>query len=246
MKRKQAKLKELTHLRLWISLAVAVGALLSIVLQILHAPKAGGWVAMVVGGFPPASVVLCIELMTRIRVFRKLPAGVRILATTAVAGMAGVVSYTQQYQFIVHLGFEGRTATMFPLIIDGTMLVATISLVEVSGQVRALLDEIAELETAADEAAEMNAAQAAPVTATPAPVAPVADGKPGPNAQTRVRRDERARRAGLTPTAKGRTGGAPTGQRKPDRTPAPKQRTTEPTTAPEVAADVEPALTSAM
>lgn len=191
MKRKHAKLKSLRSLRTMISVVVIIGAALSVVLNVQHAPKAGGWVAQVVGGFPPISVFLCIELMTRVPVLRRLPAIVRITATGAVAVMAGWVSYEQQYEFIHRLGFTGRTATLFPLIIDGTMLVATVSLMEVSTQVRMLQEEIAELEAAAESPAVPVAGL--PVSMSVAQVVP-AQRKPGPNAVTAERRKEREAR----------------------------------------------------
>lgn len=194
MKRKLAKLKSLRRLRAMISVIVIIGATLSVVLNVQHAPKAGGWVAQVVGGFPPVAVFLCIELMTRVPVLRRLPATVRIAATAAVAVMAGWVSYEQQYEFIHRLGFTGRTAVLFPLIIDGTMLVATISLTDVSSHVRMIVEEIAELEAAAESPA---------VPVSVAEVVP-SQRRPGPNADTAKRREEREARTATAGTPRRR------------------------------------------
>lgn len=121
----------------------AIGIGLSVLLQVLHAPAAGGWVAMVIGGFPPVAVFLCVEMISRIPMSGKLGTIARISIASAVAGLAIWVSYEQQYDYVGSLGFGGYSVILFPLIIDGVMFVATLSLVEVTKTVRTTLEQIA-------------------------------------------------------------------------------------------------------
>lgn len=97
---------------------------------------------MVVGGVPPVAVFLCVEMISRIPIEGKLGAFTRIGIASAVAALAIVVSYEQQYDYVESLGFIGLSVVLFPLIIDGVMFVATLSLVEVTRIVRNLREEI--------------------------------------------------------------------------------------------------------
>lgn len=139
----EARLKHFRWTRWGVTFVFALGIGLSVLLQVLHAPAAGGWVAMVVGGVPPVAVFLCVEMISRIPIKGAWGAITRVIIASAVAGMAIAVSYEQQYDYIGNLGFEGISVILFPLIIDGVMFVATLSLVEVTRMVRLLREEIA-------------------------------------------------------------------------------------------------------
>lgn len=203
------------HFRLWVGVTfvLLLGIAFSVLLQVFHAPEQGGWVAMVVGGWPPFAAFLCVEIVTRIPIKGWLAAVARIGTTVAVAGFAMWVSYEQQYDYIQNLGFEGRTVVFFPLTIDGVMLVATISLVEVSRKVRALRREILELTMASvtpvapvvvsekpvEAQVEPETEKPEPVIIKPSVVVPTKGRpgrKPGPQEPPSVRRKGRNRYSG--------------------------------------------------
>ncbi len=130
------ELKHYRRLRWFVSVVVVIGIAVSVTLNVMHAPDNLG--AKLVGGFPPIAVFLCIELISRIPATSKALAIGRILGSTVVALIGVAVSYTQQMDFIRHLGFSGWHAVLFPSCIDGVMMVATLSLVEVARKIRAL------------------------------------------------------------------------------------------------------------
>ena len=156
---------------LWIFVTVITLAMIAVTvtLNVMHAPPS--WGARAVGGLPPVFVFFCIEMVARIPgTGRWLSAG-RITASIVVAALSFAISYQQQMEFVVSLGFVGWIAYVFPVIIDGVMIVSTLSLVEVTRKVRALRHALATTLTEAHTAAV--ASLSVPVVpATPAPVAP--------------------------------------------------------------------------
>lgn len=146
----QRKLKRYRRLRWGVTFVFVVGLGLSMLLQVLHAPEQGGWVAMVIGGFPPFAVFLCIEIISRIPIMQKLNAWARVIIALGVTGLAMWQSYEQQYAYVSGLGFTGSEAAKFPFIIDGVLFVATLSLVEVSRAIRDLTEEYLTTEVSSD------------------------------------------------------------------------------------------------
>lgn len=143
---------ELSHYRrLWIFVTVITVSLLglTVVLNVMHAPPT--WGARLIGGTPPVFVFFCIELISRIPTTSNALSWGRIVASVIVAGLSFAISYQQQMEFIHALGFAGWIAYAYPVIIDGVVVVATLSLVEVTRKVR-------ELKTAMEKAAAPSAA----------------------------------------------------------------------------------------
>ncbi len=136
-------MSELRHYRrLWWFVTVVTVLLIGITvtLNVMHAPA--NWGAQLISGTPPIFVFFCIELVSRIPgTGRWLSVG-RISASVLVAGLSFAISYEQQREFIHDLGFDGWVAYVYPVIIDGVMVVATLSLVEVTRKVRSLKIEV--------------------------------------------------------------------------------------------------------
>lgn len=132
------KLELRYYKRMWIvvTAATVIGLGLTVTLNVMHAPPTIG--ARLVGGTPPLFVLLCLELISRIPATSKLLSGARVFASIVVVGLSFGISYEQQREFVLHLGFEGWIAYAFPVIIDGAMVVSTLSLVEVTRKVRIL------------------------------------------------------------------------------------------------------------
>lgn len=132
------KLELRYYKRMWIVVTVAtvIGLGLTVTLNVMHAPPTIG--ARLVGGTPPLFVLLCLELISRIPATSRLLSGARVGASAIVVGLSFGISYEQQREFVQNLGFGGWIAYAFPIIIDGAMVVSTLSLVEVTRKVREL------------------------------------------------------------------------------------------------------------
>lgn len=127
-------LTELKRLR-WAVLAVVLACILSsVAMNVLHAPD-NPW-ARFVGALPPLAVFGCLELISRIPSSSAWLTVVRIGGATIVAGGAAYLSYFQQFAAIMDLGFPHDQALIWPGVIDGTMVVASVSLVEVIRKIR--------------------------------------------------------------------------------------------------------------
>lgn len=178
---KLTRLKGYKFTRLWITGVVLLGIVVSVLLNVKHAPVAGGWVAVMASGFSPLAVFLCIEMSTHVPILNKLGAGGRLLLTFVVCGAAAWISYESQAEYVTSLGFKGRIAVLLPVVIDGLMGVATVSLIEVSRHIRQLQEELAQM----DEAEAVAAASVATPATAPVPPTP-GRGKrgrrPGPQA----------------------------------------------------------------
>jgi peptidoglycan/LPS O-acetylase OafA/YrhL len=127
-------LTELKRLR-WVVLAVVLACIFSsVAMNVLHAPD-NVW-ARFVGALPPLAVFGCLELTARIPSSTRWLTIVRIVGATIVAGGAAYLSYFQQFAAIMDLGFPHDQALIWPGVIDGTMIVASVSLVEVIRKIR--------------------------------------------------------------------------------------------------------------
>lgn len=95
----------------------------------------------------PLVLFACIELVSRIPIQSRVLGAVRLVVTFLVGGFAGWVSYWHMESVSETLGETGTAKYFYPLIIDGMMLVATISLIELGRLART----VEAIETAAME-----------------------------------------------------------------------------------------------
>jgi hypothetical protein len=95
----------------------------------------------------PLVLFACIELVSRIPIQSRVLGAVRLVVTFLVGGFAGWVSYWHMESVAETLGESGTAKYLYPLIIDGMMLVATISLIELGRLART----VEKLEAAAME-----------------------------------------------------------------------------------------------
>lgn len=141
MTRIEIELRSYRRLWIFVTVTTVIGLGLTVVLNVMHAPPTIG--ARIVGGTPPVFVLFCLELISRIPATSRLRSGFRVAASIVVTGLSFAVSYEQQREFVMELGFDGWVAYVFPVIIDGAMVVSTLSLVEVTVKVRMLRTEAA-------------------------------------------------------------------------------------------------------
>jgi len=79
----------LTHLRRLrgiVRLALALGVAASIAANVLHARD--NLVSQIIAAWPPLALLLTVELISRVPVHRRVLAAARLIATTAIAGIA--------------------------------------------------------------------------------------------------------------------------------------------------------------
>lgn len=128
------KLRELRRLRWVVLIVVLAGIATSVALNVMHAPHNNA--ARFVAALPPLAVFGVIELVSRIPSSSRLLSATRVLASFVVSSGGAAVSYVQQLRFVESLGFDRWVSQTIPVIIDGTMVVATLSLVEVVRKIR--------------------------------------------------------------------------------------------------------------
>lgn len=131
--------------RLWIFVTVVTVLLVAatVTLNVMHAP--GGIVAHSIGGSAPVFMFICVEFIARIPATSRWLATGRVGATVVVAGIAFSISWQQQVNFMSSVGYIGWTVYAYPVMIDGVMLVAVLSLVEVTRKVRSVRSALADL-----------------------------------------------------------------------------------------------------
>ncbi|AGL13900.1 DUF2637 domain-containing protein [Actinoplanes sp. N902-109] len=112
-----------------LALALAV----SLVANVLHAQD--NVISQAISAWPPLALMLTVELISRIPVSSFWLATARIMATTAIAGIAAWVSYWHMVAVAKHYGEANYGSEyLWPLTVDGLAIVASIGLVEISGR----------------------------------------------------------------------------------------------------------------
>lgn len=129
-------LKQLRRLRWLVLVTVLGGIAASVVMNVLHAPQ--NLPARFVATIPPLAVFGALELISRIPSSSPWLTRARVAGATFVAMGAAAISYAQQRAAVEDLGFAAWEATIWPAIIDGFMVVASVSLVEVVRKIREL------------------------------------------------------------------------------------------------------------
>ena len=127
-------LTQLQRLRWGVLAVVLAGIGASIAMNVLHAPD--NWVARGVAAGPPLAVFAALEMIVRIPSSGRWTTFIRIAGAFAIATGAAVISYAQQKAAVQALGFAEWEAWIWPTIIDGLMIVSSVSLVEVVRLIR--------------------------------------------------------------------------------------------------------------
>jgi hypothetical protein len=119
-------------------------------------------------------LLLTVELISRIPTRGGAASIARMAATAVIAGIAAWVSYWHMAGVAAEYGETGAAPYLLPLSVDGLIVVASVSLVEIGARIRALTD-------VTEPAAPVEVP--APPAADPAPepvAAPVIEDKPAP------------------------------------------------------------------
>jgi hypothetical protein len=170
------QLPQLIRIRWAVRATLLLGMAASIAANVLHAEP--NIISQVISAWPPLALLLTVELTSRVPMHRPLLAAIRVIATAVIAGIAAWVSYWHMQDVAVRFGEAEIAAYLLPISVDGLIVVASVSLVELAGRIREL-----------QEAQAKSASTPAPApAATPAPAAaaPVVTAAPvgAPAAQT--------------------------------------------------------------
>jgi hypothetical protein len=113
-----------------------LGVAASVAANVLHAPASS--VSRVVAAWPPVALLLTVELVSRVPAHRRRLAVLRVGAAVLIAGIAAWISYGHMAAVARVYGETGLSAYLVPLSVDGLVVVASVSLVELAGRIRDL------------------------------------------------------------------------------------------------------------
>src|SRR3954452_2902270 len=127
-------LPQLRRVRWALRTTLVLGVAASVAANILHAlPNP---ISQVIAAWPPLALLLTVELISRVPVHRRSLAAVRLGATAAISGIAAWVSYWHMAGVAARYGETGASPYLLPFSVDGLIVVASISLVELAGRIR--------------------------------------------------------------------------------------------------------------
>lgn len=127
--------RRLRRLRWGVRIVLALGLLASIAANVLHAEP--NPVSQVIAAWSPLALLLTVELISRVPVHRPVLAVVRLTAAAVIALIAAYVSYFHLAAVASRYGEHGVAAFLLPISVDGLVVVASVSLVELSGRLHA-------------------------------------------------------------------------------------------------------------
>jgi hypothetical protein len=160
-------LPQLKRIRWAVRATLFLGVAASITANVLHARH--NPISQAISAWPPLALLLTVELTSRIPMHKPLLAFVRVLATVAIAGIAAWVSYWHMQSVALNYGETSMSSYLLPVSVDGLIVVASVSLVELAGRIRMLEEQ----RTAAAVVAQAPTAPVAPVQfVAPTPAVP--------------------------------------------------------------------------
>jgi hypothetical protein len=161
---------QLRRLRWAVRATLTLGVAASVAANILHARP--NPISQIIAAWPPLALLLTVELISRVPTHRRCLAVIRMAATTVIAGIAGTISYWHMVGVAARYGeTEAAAAYLLPVSVDGLVIVASVSLVEITGRIRADDDRCSAAKLSA-AVGVTSAPPAAPVAAHGAPPAP--------------------------------------------------------------------------
>jgi len=148
----------MTRLRWGLRLTLTLGVAASVAANVLHARA--NPISQTIAAWPPVALLLTVEWITRVPIRRRSLSAARITATAVIAGIAAWVSYWHMAGVASRYGETGSAPYLLPFSVDGLIVVASISLVELAERTR----------TAPTTATEPSTVEAPTVEDRPGPV----------------------------------------------------------------------------
>jgi hypothetical protein len=130
------RLAQLRRIRWGVRGVLAIGVAASVFANILHARH--NPISQGIAAWPPCALIVTIELISRAPISRRLGATVRLVATAGIAGIAAWVSYWHMASVTATYGETNPTPYLLPLSVDGLVIVASVSLVDIASRIRAM------------------------------------------------------------------------------------------------------------
>nr|WP_189114697.1 DUF2637 domain-containing protein [Pilimelia terevasa] len=127
-------LGQLRRLRWAVRAVLFLGVAASVAANMLHAPDDP--IAQGIAAWPPLALLATIEVIARVPVHRRDLAVLRMLATIVIGAIAAWVSYWHMAAVAGRFGEAGITPYLLPISVDGMVIVASVSLVELAGRIR--------------------------------------------------------------------------------------------------------------
>jgi hypothetical protein len=125
----------LARLRWAVRAMLTFGVTASIAANVLHARP--NLISQMIAAWPPLALLLTVELISRVPADRRWLAASRLIAAAVIAGIAAWVSYWHMAGVAARYGEIGAAASyLLPISVDGLVVVASISLVEIAGRIR--------------------------------------------------------------------------------------------------------------
>lgn len=125
---------QLRRLQWAVRATLTLGVAASVTANVLHAQP--NPIAQAIAAWPPLALLITVELVSRIPVYRKALGVVRIISTCVIAAIAAWVSYHHMMGVATRYGEVGAAPYLLPLSVDGLIVVASVSLVELAGRRR--------------------------------------------------------------------------------------------------------------
>jgi hypothetical protein len=142
----------LRRVRWAVRATLVLGVAASVAANILNARN--NPISQTIAAWPPLALLLTVELISRVPVHRRNLAALRFAATAVIAGIAAWVSYTHMHGVAARYGESGASPYLLPVSVDGLIVVASISLVELAGRIRTTEQPSSEPSTQDVEAVE--------------------------------------------------------------------------------------------
>jgi hypothetical protein len=131
---------QLRRLRWAVRASLTLGVAASVAANILHARP--NPISQLIAAWPPLALLLTVELISRVPTYRRCLGVIRLAATAGIAGIAAWVSYSHMVGVAARYGeTEAAASYLLPLSVDGLVIVASVSLVEITGRLRADHDQ---------------------------------------------------------------------------------------------------------
>ncbi len=126
------ELRQLRRVRWGVRFTLTLGIAASLAANVLHAHHL--LIDQIIAGWPPVAVFATIEAIARVPIRRRWLAAIRLAGLGFVAAIAFWVSYWHMASVAATHG-ENGSKYLLPLSVDGLVLVSSISLVELTGQI---------------------------------------------------------------------------------------------------------------
>ncbi|WP_326549954.1 DUF2637 domain-containing protein [Micromonospora sp. NBC_01813] len=161
--------RQLQRMQWAVRATLALGVAASVTANILHAQP--NPISQAIAAWPPMALLITVELVTRVPVHRRSLGVVRVVAASAIAAIAAWISYHHMVGVVARYGETGTVPYLLPLSVDGLIIVASVSLVELAARRR-------ETDSKPSASATAPSEKSAPAVVEPPPSPITADAVP--------------------------------------------------------------------